>query len=352
MQQEPLDDDFTFLLDKMIAVFNHLRELDEVVNKIEVNEEIVQSTHFLYKNIVHELQQNDWNDLASTKKLQNMILQSLLTAPPVVVPYTLKTIDLVRKFYEARDDRNAVHAMKELQLAYRMRPKRWTQTKEATVPPPRRTPPTVPPSPSPSPPLFVPNPRIGERIRVRWEGNQWFAGVVHAYQQKNKWIIHYDDGDKQTHNLTRLTWDYDAPDRVILPIAFGVVTRFDMPDNSKKWLHGRIKSSAVQANKVTYTVEYTKSFVAKIDQRFEEGTGRPVFDTVTYPKFAVGDTVQTLFVDDTGAHAWWTGSVKVAKPLDRILASKSRKHYLVRYSDGEETWMHSQDLMPQSISLV
>ena len=209
----------------------------------------------------------------------------------------------------------------------------------------------MPPSPTPSPPLSVPIPRIGERIRVY--GGTSGSQARYAYQQKHKWIVHYDDGDIRTHNLTEMTWNYDV--RVILPIAFEVVTRFDMPDHSQKWLHGRIRHSAVEAKKVTYTVEYTgadnKVFDAEIDQDFEKGTSRPVFKTVTYPKFRVGDAVQTLFVDDTGAHAWWTGHIKFARPLDQILATRDRKHYLVTYSDGD-TWMHSQDLMPQSISLV
>ena len=44
-------------------------------------------------------------------------------------------------------------------------------------------------------------------------------------------------------------------------------------------------------------------------------------------------------------------SHQVCEAFDQILATRDRKHYLVTYSDGD-TWMHSQDLMPQSISLV
>ena len=94
---------------------------------------------------------------------------------------------------------------------------------------------------------------------------------VYAYQQKHKWIVHYDDGDIRTHNLTEMTWITMFRSFC----AFEVVTRFDMPDHSQKWLHGRIRHSAVEAKKVTYTVEYTgadnKVFDAEIDQDFEKG---------------------------------------------------------------------------------
>ena len=76
MLKEPLDDDFTFLLNRMIGVFNRLRDLDQTVNKIKVNEKDVLEAHRLYEEIVYKLQENDWGKRENTAALQEMILKA------------------------------------------------------------------------------------------------------------------------------------------------------------------------------------------------------------------------------------------------------------------------------------
>ena len=166
MLKEPLDDDFTFLLNRMIGVFNRLRDLDQTVNKIKVNEKDVLEAHRLYE-IVYKLQENDWGKRENTAALRDDP-EKLFTAPPTVMTYTIKTMDMVKKFYRERHNANAVQAMDALieelkkrvgtprTMEQKKKVMRTTTPKRAMVPYAAHAP-TVPPSPTPSPPALRAN---------------------------------------------------------------------------------------------------------------------------------------------------------------------------------------------------
>ena len=43
---------------------------------------------------------------------------------------------------------------------------------------------------------------IGRRVEVLFDGTDWYAGTVHAFSAAtNKHTVHYDNGDRDSHNL-------------------------------------------------------------------------------------------------------------------------------------------------------
>ena len=94
-------------------------------------------------------------------------------------------------------------------------------------------------------------PRIGSRIGVLWTGRWggWYAGRVISVRRSpsggSLHQVHYDDGEKKTHDLRVVTWkvlndaddDHDV-DLVSDPRVVDLIRHFELPDNDDdvRWL--------------------------------------------------------------------------------------------------------------------
>lgn len=76
---------------------------------------------------------------------------------------------------------------------------------------------------------------IGDRVEILWpEDENFYTGTVASYStDENKFTINYDDGDKETINMTNETWKFENSD-VIVGNAVERTPRTDLKSTEKE----------------------------------------------------------------------------------------------------------------------
>lgn len=57
-------------------------------------------------------------------------------------------------------------------------------------------------------------PDIGTRVEIFWpDDNQYYAGAVTEIRNDGKWVIVYDDDEKEVLNMSRESWRFEPSSR-------------------------------------------------------------------------------------------------------------------------------------------